>query len=410
MSLGVVGVNHLCPISIREKVSFTHTRKIEALHYLKGQGIKEVIVLSTCNRSEVYIWDDEIEEKLEIVKKFYGSFLDEKESNLFLNIKIGKKAIKHLYHVAVGFDSLIVGEDQILGQVREAWELAANEKTSSKMLNKIFREAVTTAKSIKTTLKISDNPLSISYIAVKFLKEKMGSLENKRILIIGAGKMSQMVIKYLQEEKLETLYVSNRTHNKAIKVGEIFEGITPVTYQERYDLVGRVDAVICATASPHVILQKESMPRLQQKLYLIDIALPRDIDTEIAASENAELYDIDDFKTICKENNQKRKELAKEAKGMIKEKVDELLEWIDLASVDLTLELLEEKRNEIQKNTLEYIFRKTDLSVRDQKIIDKMLGAALKHFSSTPTANLKKIKDKRQREQYAKVIEDLFEL
>jgi len=410
MRLGVVGVNHLCPINIREKVSFTHTKKIEALHYLKGQGIKEVIVLSTCNRSEIYIWDEEIEEKIEIVQKFYSAFLSEKEMDSYLVCKTGKKAVKHLYHVTAGLDSIVIGEDQILGQVREAWETAETEGTSGKMSNKIFREAISTSKYIKNTLKISENPISVSYIAVKFLKEKMQSLAQKRILIIGIGKMSQLVIKYLQEEKLEAIYVSNRSHTKAIEVGEIYDNVIPITYKERYDLLSKVDAVICATASPHVILQKEAMPELTNKIYMVDIALPRDIDPEIANMKNIEIYDIDDLKTICEENNQKRKALAKAAKEIIKDKMSELVEWIELVEVDNTLQLLEGKRSEIQKNTLEYIYRKTDLSLRDKKIIDKMLGAALKNFVSTPTANLKKIKDKVQREHYAKVIEDLFEL
>ncbi len=410
MSVGVVGVNYLCPISIREKVSFTHTKKIEALHDLKSQGIAEVIIVSTCNRSEIYIWDEKVEEKIKIVRDFYSTFLNEEEIDAYLICKVEKKAIKHLYYVAAGLDSLIIGEDQILGQVREAWEMAAKEETSSKMLNKIFREAISTSKMIKHTLKISENPLSVSYIAVKFLKEKMKSLAKKRILIIGVGKMSQLVIKYLQDEHLEAIYVSNRSHTRAEEISSIYDNVIPVAYKQRYDLLSQVDAVICATTSPHVILQKQDMPPLTNKLHMIDIALPRDIDPEVACMEHIELYDIDDLKTICKKNNQKRKELAKAAKEMIKSKMHEVTEWIAAASVDNTLELLNSKKNEIQKYTLEYIYRKTDLSVKDKKVIDKMVGAALKNMVSTPTANLKKIKDKDQREQYIKVIEDLFEL
>ncbi|WP_070000894.1 glutamyl-tRNA reductase [Cellulosilyticum sp. I15G10I2] len=410
MSVGVVGVNHLCPISIREKVSFTHTKKIEALHAIKKKGIQEVIILSTCNRSEIYIWDEKIEDKIEYVRDFYAGFLSEQEVGKYLIYKTGKKAIKHLYYVAAGLDSLIIGEDQILGQVREAWEVAAKEETSGKMLNKIFREAISTSKTIKNTLKISENPLSVSYIAVKFLKEKMQSLYQKRILVIGIGKMSQLVIKYLQDEQLETIYVSNRSHTRAKEVSTIYDNVIPVAYKDRYNLLSQVDAVVCATASPHVILQKQDMPELTRKLYMIDIALPRDIDPEISDMQQAELYDIDDLKTICKKNNQKRKELAKSAKEIIKDKMSDISEWIELASIDNTLELLNEKKNEIQKYTLEYIYRKTDLSVKDKKVIDKMVGAALKNLVSTPTANLKKIKDKDQREHYIKVIEELFEL
>ncbi len=410
MQLGVVGVNHLCPIHIREKVSFTHSQKIKTLHQLKTQGFQEVALLSTCNRTEIYVWDEDIDEKMEHLEAFYQSYLTKEEIDHYLICKKGKRAAKHLYYVAAGLDSIVIGEDQILGQVKEAQEMAAAENTSGKMLNKVFREAIGTAKTIKHSLKISENPLSISYIAVKFLKEKMGSLLHKRVLIIGAGKMSQLVIKYLLEENPEVIYVSNRSHTRAVEVGEEYEHVSPITYGERYNLISDVDAVICATASPHIVLQKEAMPIMPHKLYMIDIALPRDIDPRIAEMSNVELYDIDDLKAVSEKNNQKRKELSKAAKDIIKDKMQELSWWAELTTVDHILKLLEEKKSQVKQDALDSIYRKTDLSERDKKMIEKVLGAALRNLVSTPTANLKKIKDKEQRDYYAKVIEDLFEL
>lgn len=410
MSIGVVGVNHLCPIHIREKVCFTHSKKIQALDDLKERGIQEIVILATCNRTEIYIWDQDLASKIQIVKAFFLDFLDEEELEDYMLCKSGKKAIKHLCYVASGLDSIVIGEDQVLGQVKEAWELASKQKTCGKMLNKLFREAITTAKSIKNNLKISEHPLSISYVAVKFLKEKMQSLTQKNILVIGIGKMSQLVIKYLQDEQIGTIYVSNRSHNKAQQVESLYENVVAVSYQDRYLLLNKVDAVICATASPHVILQKQAMPKLTDKLYMMDIALPRDIDPKLNEIELIELYDIDDLKMICKKNNETRKELSYQAKEMIRYKINELEEWIQFIEVENVLARLNDKKEEILQCTLEVIDKKTKVSEEDKKVIDKMLSAALKNLLISPTANLKKIKDKEQREKYIQVIEDLFEL
>ncbi|MDF2594093.1 MAG: glutamyl-tRNA reductase [Clostridia bacterium] len=410
MNIGVIGVNHLCPIDLREKISFTHTKKIEALHTLKAKHIDEVIVLSTCNRSEIYIWDRDLENKMQEAKAFYESFFQCAEIETYLIYKTGLEAVSHLYHVAAGLDSIVIGEDQILGQVKEAWGLAVNEQTSGKMLNKIFREAVSTSTAIKHTIKISENPLSISSVAVKFLKEKMQGLEHKRILMIGIGKMSKLVIKYLEEEKVDRIYASNRSHQRAVEIGTIYPNIVPIDYKDRYTVLGEVDAVVCATSSPHVVMQAKDMPAVTKPLFMVDIALPRDIDPKIGHMPYTKVYDIDDLKTICEESNQKRILLSQEAKKIIVQKVEEIEEWIKLAQVDRTLQLLNEKKNEIQKNTLESIYKKTDLSFKDKEVIDKVIESALKNLLKTPAVNIKKIKDKSQRENYIKVLEELFEL
>jgi glutamyl-tRNA reductase len=184
----------------------------------------------------------------------------------------------------------------------------------------------------------------------------------------------------------------------------------PIDYKDRYTVLGEVDAVVCATSSPHVVMQAKDMPAVTKPLFMVDIALPRDIDPKIGHMPYTKVYDIDDLKTICEESNQKRILLSQEAKKIIVQKVEEIEEWIKLAQVDRTLQLLNEKKNEIQKNTLESIYKKTDLSFKDKEVIDKVVEAALKNLLKTPAVNIKKIKDKSQRENYIKVLEELFEL
>jgi glutamyl-tRNA reductase len=168
--------------------------------------------------------------------------------------------------------------------------------------------------------------------------------------------------------------------------------------------------VISATASPHMVIKYEEMPKLQKQVYMMDIALPRDIDPKINDIENAEVYDIDDLKKIHDENNEKRKELANIGYEMINESIDEFLEWVDSTHTDPTIESLNDKCLEIREDTLEYIFRKLNLDTREKKVIDKMMTSALKRLIREPIINLKQTKDKGKREEYIKLVEELFEL
>ncbi|MDB8794761.1 glutamyl-tRNA reductase [Romboutsia sp. 1001216sp1] len=411
MNIGVIGVNHnVAPIEIREKVSFTDIQKIEAINYLLDKEIEEIIILSTCNRSEIYIQSKNIEDKIKIVEEFYESFFNLPGVKQYLFTKKDRDAIEHIYKVSAGLDSIVLGEDQILGQVRDAHEFSMQLGASKKKFNKLFREAITVSKDIKTKTKISQQPLSISYIGVRFLEEKLGNLEGKNALVIGIGKMSKLTMKHLEEGKVNTIYVSNRSHGKIKEIENDYKNIVPIQYNDRYKVLNDVDMVISATASPHIIIKADEMPKIERKIYMMDIALPRDIDPDINKLENVELYDIDDLKQIHDKNDQKRKELANIGLGMINESIDEFVEWLDSTNIDPTIESLNERCDEIREDTLDYIFRKINLDNREKKIIEKMMTSALKRLIREPIINLKQTKDKGKREEYMKMVEELFEI
>lgn len=411
MNIGVVGVNHnITPIEIRESVSFTDTKKIEAINYLLDKEINEVIILSTCNRSEIYIQAEDIEEKIEVVKEFYEDFFNRENIREFLFEKVNNQAVNHIFTVASGLDSIVLGEDQILGQVKDAHEFAMNIGSSKKIFNKLFREAVTTSKEIKNTTKISQQPLSISYIGVKFLKEKLHTLENKNVLVIGIGKMSTLAMNHLIEEKVNSIYVANRSYGKCDELQKKYNQIIPIKYEERYSVLNDVDIVISATASPHVVVKYEDMPLTNNKLYMMDIALPRDIDTKINDMDNIEVYDIDDLKTIQNKNDKKRKELASIGHKIIEEKSNEFTEWLDSMVIDSTIQSLNTKCFEIRDDTLNYIFNKVEVTAKEKIIIDKMITSALKRLIREPIINMKQVKDKGKREEYIKVVEELFDI
>lgn len=413
MNIGVVGVNHnLAPINIREAVSFTDTKKIEAINILLDRDINEVVILSTCNRSEIYIHAENIEEKVDELVNFYSEYFGVKDIDKYLFKKTNLDAIKHLFDVTAGLDSIVLGEDQILGQVRDAHEFSMKLGGTKKVFNKLFRDAVTTSKEIKTITKISQQPLSISYIGVKLLKEKIGSLEGKNVLIIGLGKMNLLTLNHLEEEKTNKIYIANRNIEKIKEIESKFDNIIPIKYSDRHKILEEesIDIVVSATSSPHLVIKYDEMPKLDKKIYIMDIALPRDVDTRLKELDYVELYDIDDLKEIQDKNDIKRNELAQKAEKIIDEKIDAFLEWLDLTFMDPTIQSLNCKCKEIKDDTLEYIFRKIDLNQHEKKIIDKMVGSALKRVIREPIMNLKQVKNKGQREEYIKVIEDLFEI
>lgn len=411
INIGVIGVNHnLAPINIRENICFTDTQKIEAINYLLDKDIEEIVILSTCNRSEIYIHATDIEDKIKLVKDFYENFFDVKGIKTYLFHKKNDLAIEHLFKVASGLDSIVLGEDQILGQVKDAHSFSMQLGSSKKVFNKLFREAINISKDIKNTTKISNQPLSISYIGIKFLKSKIGSLENKKALVIGLGKMNKLTIKYLQEENLDTIYISNRTHGKVVELENKFNNIVYITYEDRYKVMNDIDIVISATSSPHTIIKYDKISKIQKEIFMMDIALPRDIDPKIKKLDNIKVYDIDDLKYIHDKNIEKRKELAQIGYNMITKKVTEFIKWLDSSNIDPVIESLNDKYLEIRENTLSYIYKKTTLSNKDKKIIDKMLTSALKRLIREPIINLKKTKDKGKQEEYIKLIEELFEL
>lgn len=411
MNFAVVGVNHNeTPIHIRENVSFTDTQEIEGINFLLDNGISEVVVLSTCNRSEIYIYSDDILKKIEIVKDFYEDFFNVDNIKEYLFCKTGQDAIEHVFRVSAGLDSIVLGEDQILGQVKDAHEFSKQLGASKKVFNKLFREAITASKDIKTTTKISHQPISISYIGIKCLKDRLGSLEGKNALVIGIGKMSKLAMKHLEEEKLNSIYVTNRSYEKLQDIQDEYKNLIPIKYEERYSVLEKVDVVISATASPHTVIKKENMPNLSNTLIMMDIALPRDIDKNIDTLENIEVYDIDDLKKISDENDKKRRELACTGELLIDEKIDEFNDWLETIKIDPTIQSLNDKCTDIREDTLDYIYRKLDLNCKEKKIIDKMLTSALKRLIREPILNLKQIKDSGKQEEYIKIVEELFDL
>lgn len=328
MNVAVIGLSHQeAPIEIREMASFSEAKKIEATSMLLDLGIEEVIILSTCNRSEIYIASSTLDEDIKLVKDFYSRYFKSDKISDYIFIKKKDEAINYLYRVCSGLDSIVIGEDQILGQVKDALMTAMELDASKKFMNKLFREAITTAKNIKSTYKISENPLSISYIGVKFLKEKIGDLSDKKAFIIGVGKMGKLALNHLLDEGVTKIYCCNRNPQKIKELKEVYPSIIQVEYENRYDYIPQMDILVSATASTHTVVKKLDLPPITKKLYALDLALPRDIDPDIALDSNIVLFDIDSLKKTSEENEKLRNELSEKAQGLISESISEFHKW-----------------------------------------------------------------------------------
>ncbi|KGM94697.1 glutamyl-tRNA reductase [Clostridium novyi A str. 4552] len=409
MNLAVIGINYNnTPIDIREKVSFSKSQKYKACSYLIERGISEVIIVSTCNRSEIYICSDKINNHINEVIDFYKNFFEVQIVAEYIFIKKDKEAISHIYNVAAGLDSMILGEDQILGQVKEALIYSMENKFSRKILNKLFREAITSAKKIKSKLKISETPISMVYIAIKLLEKNIGTLKGKKACIIGAGEMGRLALKHLVNEELDEIFVANRTYNNVIDLLHEFPKIKPIEYEKKYEVLNKVDILITATSAPHLVIKKENLENIKQDIYIMDLALPRDVEKTVGDIENIHLYDVDDFKNISDSNKIKRKELSLIAKDSIDSYVYEFNQWMKSLKVDNTIKDLNDRCKDIKDEYLGYIAKRIDLNERDKEILEKMLFGALKKVVKEPILKLKKLKDEEEINKYIKSLNELF--
>jgi glutamyl-tRNA reductase len=409
MKFACIGLNHYTAAAeIREKAAFSDMKKVEVINYFLDMGIDEVIVLSTCNRSEVYIAG--ASEGLNIVKQYYAEVLAIRDYEKYLYVKTNEEALYHIFSVASGLDSLVIGEDQILGQVKEAHLLAMSIGSSKKFLNKIFREAVSTAKKIKAALKISQHSLSISYISVKFLKEKLGSLEGKSILMVGLGNMGRLALTYMLEEKVKDIYVTYRNSPKLFDLLKQYPMVKAVNYKCRYKILSQVDILISATSAPHLVIRADEMEKPVKEIFIMDMAIPRDVEDKVSRFDKVHLYNVDDLKSIAALNEKVREKLSEEAKGIITSDLEALQFWLNSSSVDPVIKSLKEKCSIIEADTLDYLYRKLDLNMRDKKIVEKMLSSALKRLIREPILRLKEMEDSGRRNEYARVLNELFHI
>ena len=406
MEFGYIGINYKnADQDIRDGVSFTDNGKIDFMEKAADAGISQCMVLSTCNRSEVYYLVQNTEEHKTMERLYRGNFsaicLDE-----YLDFRSGKEAIAYLFRVTAGLESMVLGEDQILGQVKEACELSQTLGYTGKELNKIVRDAVTCAKKMKTQLHISEAPLSVSYVGIQQLNAHFG-IQGKRALLIGSGKTAVLALRYLYEYKAKCVTVCSRTFSHAKELLGEFPELNIVPYEKRYEAMKNCDIVVSATASQHIVVRRECV-ELTHPMAFLDLASPRDIDMQL--KDVALLLNLDSLNAIVAKNQATRERLVQQGQGMIEEALQETIDWLGSTGVDATIESLQQRCAEIVEDSYSYLNRKLDLTTREQKILKKILKASLHRLLREPILEMKQLESKEQQEEYQKVVRQLFQL
>ena len=325
MNIHVFGLNHkTAPIDVREKLSFPRETLASALAGLKGYDfVEEDVILSTCNRTEIYAAVKDLTSGLESLKRFIVSSrsISPRELDNYFYSFSGKDAVRHLFRVAASLDSMIVGETQIFGQVKDAYAAALEANTSGKRLNGLFDEAIRVGKRIRTETGIGKGAVSVSTAAIELSRKIFESLEGKKVLIVGAGKIGEMTVKNLYSRGVSTVVVANRTYEKARELAGLFKG-SAVRFEEVTEALKAADIVISSTSAPHYILKAPDIAavmkgRNNSPLFLIDLGLPRNIDPAANEVDNVYVYNIDDLAQVRDANIKDRMREAKKAEAII---------------------------------------------------------------------------------------------
>ena len=333
MKLWITGVNHrTAPVAIREKLAFTESDLPNALAELrKRPGLVEGMILSTCNRVEFAVTTDEDVDPQDCVEEFLTSsqrISDRAWIQPYVYSFGGREAIRHLFRVAASLDSMVVGEPQILGQLKSAYSMAKSQGALSGFLDTVLTRAFNVAKRVRTETEIGVSAVSVSYAAVELAREIFGSLSNKKVMLIGAGKMSELAARHLYRSGVTQILVANRTRSRAEQVAELVRGRI-IDYENLYTTLPEVDIVITSSGAPGYILTKDQMRKIidarkNRPVFLIDIAVPRNIEPAVNDLDNVFLYDIDDLQKVVDNNLRGRLDEAAEADKIVMEEVDRL--------------------------------------------------------------------------------------
>lgn len=417
MHILVVGLNHrTAPVEIREKFSLSDQQLTEAVKALRGQkSTLEATILSTCNRMEAYVVADQSHTGRYYTKAFLADWFGVEKDKItpLLDIREDEAAVEHLFQVACGLDSMILGETQILGQVRDSFFHAQNVGATGTMLNHVFKQALTLAKQAHTTTDIGEHAVSVSYAAVELAKQIFGDLAGKNVLILGAGKMSELTAKHLDSGGAASVTVANRTQARAHALAERFGG-QAVAIDDIDPVLSSADILISSTGSDEYVMTKSSLaPAVKQRkgrpLFMVDIAVPRDIDPELHEMDGVFLYDIDDLNGIVETNLAEREKEAEKVGLMIEKELAVYRDWLNTLGVVPVISALRSKALGIQGEVMQSIERKLpELSEHEKKVLRKHTKSIVNQLLRDPVQNIKELAAEPDKEESLQLFTTLF--
>ncbi len=419
MHILLIGLNHKsAPVEIRECLAFSPEDVGQVLPNVTGMpDIKEAMLISTCNRVEFLVVTENASGSAREIKSFLADFrntpLHEFEKSLY--VRKDDDAVRHVFRVASSLDSMVLGEPQILGQIKTAHRLSTELETSGVILNRLLHKAFSVAKRVRTETGIADHAVSISYAAVELAKKIFDDLEGKGALLIGAGEMAVLALEHLVKNGVKRIFVANRTFERAVEVAERFKG-TPILFEEIGDGLLDVDIVISSTgASSYILTYKDVKPLVRRRrnrpLFFIDIAVPRDIDPDINRANNVYVYDIDDLKGVIDKNIEKRETEATKGARIVDEGVIQFGKWLEAQEVTPTIVALRNKAESIRKKELaKTLSGRKSISEKERADINRLTISICNKILHDPTIFLKRPGRWDKRDLYVNATRKLFNL
>jgi len=420
----MVGLNHrTAPVEVREALAVSGADAPTALTRLRGLPVSEGVLLSTCNRTEVYAVGRDVAEceralvdyLTGLAADLHGRALSRDALEPFLYRRQGLAAVEHLFRVAAGLDSMILGETQILGQVRTAHRQAAQAQTVGKVMHQLFHQAIAVGKRAQTETRIGQSAVSVSYAAVELARKVFQTLEGRRCLAIGAGETAKLTVRHLQAAGVRDLVVANRTLDRAERLAREING-RAITLDEVPRVLSEVDVVISSTGAPGYVVTRQQVEqavraRRGRPIFLFDIAVPRDIEPGVAHVEGAFLYDIDDLEAVVTANLAERQQEARKVERIIAEEVERFRQWAASLAVVPTIRMLREKVDAIREQELARAFnRLPDLTERQREVIAAMTVSLVNKILNAPTQQLKGMAGEGAADEAIQTVSRLFDL
>jgi len=419
VNLILVGVNHkTTPVEIREKLAFTKGKIEESVNHLFNfPDIIEHTILSTCNRVEIYARANSQDSAIKSIKQFICDFhqlsLVELEDHFYSYSN--KEAVEHLFRVSSSLDSMILGEAQILGQVKEAYSLARDLRSTGLVLNQLFEKAFSIAKKVREETGVAERSVSISSAAVELAQKIFDDLENHTVMLVGTGEMAELAAKHLISYGVKTIYVTSRTYERAANLARALNG-SALDFEAFKNELHRADIVITSTSAPNFIIKKEIVEkaiheRRNKPIFFIDIAVPRDIEPDVNDLENVYLYDIDDLQVVVSANIKEREKEAKNAMNFISQEVTKFNNWVGALDAVPTIVEIRKKAENIRKQEIEKTLKKiSHLSEDEKQLLRQMSSSMINKILHKPTIKLKQKTQSEDGHVYLKAIRHLFHL
>lgn len=418
MRLFAVGLSHrTAPIELRESVDFSRKGLENALAELSSRGAgREVVVLSTCNRAEIYVVAD-TDETAESVGRFFSDYHDMAHERVreHLYVHRGPDVARHLFRVAAGLDSLVVGEPQILGQVKAAYATASDGQFTAAVTNRLFHSAFTVGKRVRSETGLGEGAVSVSYAAIALAKKIFGELKGRSVLILGAGEMAKLTGIHLQAQHVRQIAIASRTLATAQNLAERLDGVA-VAWEHVDRALAKADIVVTATGASEPILTRARVDdvmrhRRSRPLFVIDIAVPRDVDGEVGQLDQVFLYNIDDLRTIVQENLTRRGAELARAEAIVDEEVARFTAWLQSREIVPTVVALRQRFEAIRRAELERLEPKlSGLPPEARARVDEVTRLIVEKLLLTPTEQLKAVSDEAMIVAYADALNRLFSL